>query len=383
MSHVSVPFGKLRTFRKWLGLTEEDLETLAAYSNFFIRHKDEFAAYFHDFFVKIPEAKLIIEHERKEGYLLHAWANWFELLFSKGLDEGFLEYLWRVGTRHVEINLDKRFSNLGFSVVRQFCHQVVQAELPPEKAAEVLAALDKLVDFCLLVETDAYLAMTTRCDIEIIKGVADRIRNPVVVIGGNVGRLLKHVDPNDPVYPIYRFIHSQSTKCERLVSDIGTYMEVFEEEPLFERISIESLLDEVLEGLISGGRYAQPLIEKDIDAGASHILADRKDMKALFVHLIENALEALAEENRLLKISSSLEGASPHSLAIEIFNSGVPISKENLEQLFSPFFTTKEGGTGFGLAIARLAARKNMGRLRIEPVKDEGTRVVLFLPRFE
>jgi len=92
-------------------------------------------------------------------------------------------------------------------------------------------------------------------------------------------------------------------------------------------------------------------------------------MKALFVHLLENSLEALGEKNPLIRISSNLESASPHSLNMVIFNTGIPIKEDDMEQLFSSFFTTKPGGTGFGLAIARQAVRKNMGRLSLEPVK--------------
>jgi signal transduction histidine kinase len=381
--NVPIPYKKLHTFRQWLGLTEDELKKLEPLKDSFINRKDDFAGYFHDLFMNIPEAKLIIDHERTHGYLLQAWANWFVLLFSRGLDEEFLGYLWRVGMKHVEINLDKRFSNIGFSIVRQFCQEVVRSELPLEKTAEVLRVIDKLVDFCLLVETDAYLATTTRCDAEIIKGVADRIRNPVVVIGGNVSRLMKHVDVKDPVYPIYNFIFSQSKKCDRMVRDIKTYMEVYEREPLFEPISLEGLLNEILEALFAGGRYVRPGIEMDIAPDASHIFADRNDMNALFVHLLENSLEALPEKDPLIRISSNLESASPHSLNIVIFNSGTPIKEEDMEQLFSSFFTTKPGGTGFGLAIARQAARKNMGRLSLWPVKEEGTKVTLSLPRYE
>lgn len=383
MINVPVPYNKLHTFSQWLGLTEDELRKLAPVRDFFIKRKNDFAGYFYDFFMNIPEAKLIIEHERTQGHLLQAWANWFELFFTKGLNDEFLGYLWTVGAKHVEINLDKRFSNMGFSLVRQFCQEGVRSELPPEKAIEVLRVIDKMVDFCLLVETDAYLTTTTRCDAEIIKGVADRIRNPVVVIGGNIKRLMKHIDVKDPLYQVYDFIFSQSNKCDHMVRDIKTYMEVFEREPVFVQISIKDLLHEVLEGLFAGGRYARPRIEMDLTPSATHIFADRSDMQALFVHLLENSLEALAEKDPLIRISSDLESASPHSLNIVIFNTGVPIIEDDMERLFSSFFTTKPAGTGFGLAIARQAARKNMGRLWLEPVKGEGTKALLSLPCYE
>ncbi len=383
MLNVPMPFGKLQTFKNWLGLNEAELRKLEPLKDILISRKEDFASHFFRFFMEIPEARIIIEHERRPGYLLEAWAEWFEALFSRGLDEGFLNYLWSVGVKHVEIRLDKRFSNMGFSVVRQFCQEVALSELPPESAAGALLVIDKLVDFCLLVETDAYLETTTRCDTEIIKGIADRIRNPVTIIGGNVSRLLKQVAATDPAYPVYQFIYAQSSKCDRLVRDIKTYMEVFEREPLFEKISLTKLLDDVLEKLFAGGRYARPRIDRDIKPEADYILADRRDMEALFSHLLENAIEALAGEDARIRIASNAEGLRPHSLTVAIFNTGAPIKEDEILKLLSPFYSTKPNGTGFGLAIARQAARNKMGWMRLEAVKGEGTQVVLSLPRYE
>lgn len=383
MTKVNVPYKKLHTFRQWLGLNEAEIKRLEPLKDVFISRKEDFARHFHDYFMNIPEGKLIIEHQERPDYLLEAWAHWFESLFSMGLNDEFLSYLWRVGIRHVEVNLDQRFSNVGFSVVRQFCWRLALSELTLKEAAEVLEVLDKLVDFCILVETDAYIETSVRCDIEIIKGIADKIRNPVTVIGGNIRRLMKKVDVKDPVYPVYEFIFTQSNKCERMVRDIKTYMEVFEREPLLEKVSIEELLKVVLEGLLARGRNIRPRIEMDITPEASYILSDLSDMKALFEHLIENSMEALEEKNPLIRISSSLEGAPPHSLIIEIFNTGTPLREEDVEKLFLPFYSTKPGGTGFGLGIARQATRNNLGRLLIKPVKGEGTKVILTLPIYE
>jgi nitrogen-specific signal transduction histidine kinase len=383
MVKMEIPYKKLHIFRQRLGIRESELKDLEPLRTFFAGHKDRFARYFYDYFMGIPEAKLIIEHEHRAGYLMQAWAHWFEALFCKGLDEEFLGYLWKVGMKHVEIKLDKRFSNMGFSVVRQFCQEVVIEELPPDIAVSVLRLVDKLVDFCLLVETDAYIESTTRCDIEIIKGIADRIRNPVTIIGGNINRLMKHADNKDPAFPVYEFIAAQSVKCERLVRDIKTYMEVFEREPRLEKVDLGTLVDGVLDGLFKEGKYVRPRMEINIEPDASNILADLTDMRALFGQLLENSLEALAGSAPYIRILSKVEGAPPHSLIVEIFNTGVPLEVEDSEQLFSPFYSTKPGGSGFGLSIARQAVRNNLGRLQLEPVEGEGTRAVVTLPLFE
>ena len=380
---MQIPYKKLHTFRQRLGIEEGGLKDLEPLKDFFARHKDKFARYFYDYFMAIPEARLIVEHEHRAGFLLQAWAHWFEALFSSGLDDKFMGYLWKVGMRHVEINLDKRFSNMGFSVVRQFCQDVVLSELPPDIAVNVLRQVDKLVDFCLLVETDAYIESTTRCDMEIIRGIADRIRNPVTVIGGHINRLMRHTDSKDPAYEVYEFIAAQSAKCERLIRDIKTYMDVFEREPYLDRIDLGSLFDEVLEGLSKSGMFVLPSIEMDIAPAATYAMGDVLDMKALFGHLLENSIEAVDGSSPAIRIVSKIDGAPPHSLTVEIFNTGTPLAVEDKERLFSPFYSTKPGGSGFGLSIARLAARNNLGRLRLEPAEGEGTRAVVTLPLFE
>lgn len=380
---MRIPYKKLHTFRQRLGIEEGGLKDLEPLKDFFAQHKDKFARYFYDYFMGIPEARLIVEHEHRAGFLLQAWAHWFEELFKSGLNDEFMGYLWKVGMRHVEINLDKRFSNMGFAVARQFCQDVVFSELPPDIAVNALRQVDKLIDFCLLVETDAYVESTTRCDMEIIKGIADRIRNPVTVIGGHINRLMRHTDSRDPAYEVYEFIGAQSAKCERLIRDIKTYMDVFEREPYLDKIDLGTLFDEVLEGLSKSGMFVLPSIAMDIAPAATYALGDLLDLKALFVHLLENSVEALGGSSPVIKIASRIDGAPPHSLIVEIFNSGTPLAVEDKERLFSPFYSTKPGGSGFGLSIARLVVRNNLGRLRLEPVEVEGTKAVVTLPLFE
>ncbi|MGB4223965.1 MAG: HAMP domain-containing sensor histidine kinase, partial [Syntrophorhabdus sp.] len=70
----------------------------------------------------------------------------------------------------------------------------------------------------------------------------------------------------------------------------------------------------------------------------------------------------------------------PSYVRIEIFNTGDP-PKEKTEQLFSPFFSTKVKGTGFGLPIAQVVVRKHLGRLDIKPMPGQGTNVIVSLPR--
>jgi signal transduction histidine kinase len=64
-------------------------------------------------------------------------------------------------------------------------------------------------------------------------------------------------------------------------------------------------------------------------------------------------------------------------------DSGEGISEQNLEQIFTPFFSTKVGGTGLGLSITKHIISEHQGEITCESRRDEGTRFTIRLPREE
>jgi signal transduction histidine kinase len=380
MPDIPVPYDSLRMFREKLGLGPADMEAIAPFREAFTEKKRDFADFFHKAFSGIPETALILRMLERPEALLGAWERWFESLFSGWLDDRFLAYLWRIGLKHVEVNLDQRFSNLGFSLVRNFSREIILSEVPSEKAASVSQTVSKMIDLCLLVETTAYIKGTTRCDLEIMKGIADRIRNRVTVIGGNIRRLRKTTAEGDPAYEVYSSILEDSDHCERMVVDTRAYIDVFEREPAFDDFAVDELMEKTVGVLKARERFKHVRVDISLAPDARRAHGDVKDLRYALYHMIENAFEAADPNNPLVEISSKLSFEHPRGVRIEIFNTGMPPGKEEMEKLFVPFYSTKAGGTGFGLSIARMAVRKNLGRIRMEPVDGRGTRVVVTLP---
>ncbi len=377
---IPAPLQKLLFFKEKLGLDERELEKLTPFRETFISKKHDFSDYFYNFFSNIPQTKIFLEHYETPGFLKKAWAQWFESLFSKNLNEEFLSYLWRVGVRHVEVNLDQRFSNLGFHVARQFCQQIILSEIPHDKAFIVSRIIDKLIDFCLLVETDAYIETSTYCDIEIVKGFADRVRNKITIIGGYIKRLQRHTNTGDPSYAVYDSLVSESTTCERIVFDTKNYIEMSQNEPVIQETPLEQLINGALEKLRVRDKFGNVRIDIQLDPNAVSVLGDRWDLENMFYHLILNGLEAVDPKNPYIKISSVFNAKLPGRIQIEIFNTGTPPKDKDLEKLFVPFYSTKPLGTGFGLSIARLAVKRNYGRIFLQPVPGQGTKVIINLP---
>jgi signal transduction histidine kinase len=363
-------------------LTEDDLLVLDRHREFFINKKNEFAEFFYDFFFETPETRILLEHFGKPDVMKLTWATWFERLFRENLDSSFIDYLWRIGIKHVEINLDQRFTGLGFSLVRRFCQRLALEGLPLQVAVEVLPVVDKLVDSCILVETSAYIEATVRCDVEILKGIADKIRNPVTIIGGNLRRLQRRIDSKDALYNDYEFLISSASHCEEMIEDISTYVEMFQREAALEVCMLETLIENMLEKLSAKGRLEGVKIETFLSPEARFVRGDPLDLRHLFYHIIENSVEASrAVENPYVRISSVPQDVPPHTVRIEVFNNGEVINLRNISDVFSPFYSTKPRGSGLGLSIVRLALRKNFGEIDFEPLPKEGTKVSITLER--
>jgi signal transduction histidine kinase len=313
------------------------------------------------------------------------WAFWFEFIFKTKLDSALLAYLWRVGVRHVQVNLDQRYSNLGFSVIRQFCHQIVLAEIPPDKAAHILNIINKMLDLCLLIETEAYITHTTRCDLEVMREVADRVRNPVTIIGGNIRRMQKKVDAASKEYDLLQRLFSENHRLEGMVRDIKVYMDTFEGEPQWEKVALDELVNDVLEKVRAEAPETRNKVKVELAFGqdALFVTGDPVGLQHLFYYLLQNSFDAAGTDAGYIKISSHADENEPRTIQVEIFNTGVLPEGEETERLFTPFYSTKVAGTGFGLPIARLVARKHYGKMDLQLVEGIGARVLVTLRRAE
>ncbi len=164
-----------------------------------------------------------------------------------------------------------------------------------------------------------------------------------------------------------------------MVADTSTFMEMSRREPQVDRILLEELIGISLERVRAREKFKDVSVEIKLDPAAPFILADCADMEALFFHLFQNSFEAVNPNEAYVQIFSTTEKSLPDRVLIEIINTGIPIRMEASEKVFSPFFSTKPFGTGFGLAIARLAVKKNYGKLYLEPM-PKGTKVRVTLP---
>ena len=375
-----VPFARLNWFQEKLGLGDREQQRLTKHRGVFLKEKQRFSEEFFRYFWEIKETRIILDHERRGPHLQMLWGQWYEMIFTEAITPKVLGVLWRSGLRHVELNIDKRFINLGYAFVRQFFHETAKDEVPSADLHNVTTALDKLVDFCVLIETHAYVIATSQCDLEVVRGISHQVRNPLTVIGGNILRLQRKVDPASPVHQTYETILKENERLEAMVRDAATYSELYQKEPAISEVSLESLISGALSGLEKAKNQKQVAIAVELHPEYPEVQGDTKDLETMFFYLLQNSIEAADAEEPLVRISSRGKEKDLGFVEIEIFNNGKSPNQEDMDNLFVPFYSSKPHGTGFGLPIAQLAAKKNMGELYLERVPEQGTKCVIQLP---
>lgn len=122
----------------------------------------------------------------------------------------------------------------------------------------------------------------------------------------------------------------------------------------------------------------------DLDAGADRVLARPGQMKAVLTNLMLNAIEAQPEGGQI-EITSRLVRATVAgrpTIELRVRDEGVGVPPSIQDRIFDPFFSTKDTGSGIGLAVASQSVRENGGELLLEPspVADSGAEFLVRLP---
>jgi two-component system nitrogen regulation sensor histidine kinase GlnL len=114
----------------------------------------------------------------------------------------------------------------------------------------------------------------------------------------------------------------------------------------------------------------------------------------VFLNLLTNAVEALREREDggsiriVTRVDLDLHLGRPDqpprtAIAVEISDDGPGVRSEDLEKLFTPFYTTRDRGTGLGLALCHKLVEEHRGSLRLQSRFGEGTTVRVVLPAAE
>ena len=146
----------------------------------------------------------------------------------------------------------------------------------------------------------------------------------------------------------------------------------------FDNQPIHQLLDEVLAMTEDRIRLKNITVRKDYSTIDCRILMNKQQIKTALVSIVINAIEAMPAESGKLKLGTrSING----QCIITIEDNGMGIGKEDLPNIFKPFFTSKPGGMGLGLSTTLEILNANHARVKVKSEIGVGTRFLLSFDR--
>lgn len=202
-------------------------------------------------------------------------------------------------------------------------------------------------------------------------GMAHEIRNPLASISGSVQLLLEDAKVNNEDRQLMRIVVKEADRLSMLLSDFLVFARPA---PLkMEEVDIAALFDELI-ALLSASSPFQEMVIKTTYQKPSLMKVDPQKMQQVLWNLLINAGEAAGAEGRIQIEINNSQGK------IIIEDTGSGIAEEDRDKLFEPFYTTKDRGTGLGLANVYANIEAHQGRVYVEPGSLGGARFIIELP---
>ncbi|MDD4238098.1 MAG: ATP-binding protein [Desulfotomaculaceae bacterium] len=206
-------------------------------------------------------------------------------------------------------------------------------------------------------------------------GMVHEIRNPLTAVGCFLQLLQKCLTghPKEEYIPI---MLTELNRANRLISEFLQFAK-----PGYSRrtsCSIGETIKNVLMLVESEALSRKLEIKLDLDVDMPNIFVDGEQLKQVFINIMKNSFDALSEGGKIFVQTSwnELDGFAQVSFR----DTGVGIDKDTIANMFNPFFTTKESGTGLGMFTSKKIIDNHGGRIDIQSEPGKGTTVVVLLP---
>lgn len=211
---------------------------------------------------------------------------------------------------------------------------------------------------------------------ELAAMIVHEVRNPLTTVLMGLSALGRIELPEHAQLRLVLALE-EADRLKRLLDEILLYAkrQVLECQALEVNDFVAGMLDSIRTLPAAKGRR----IELVSMLPSAWIFGDCDKLKQVFINLIENACEAVADDEVITWRTDF--GISPDQVCISIHNAGTPIPMDILSQLGTPFFTTKPCGNGLGLAIVKRIVKAHAGELIIQSEVGIGTIVSVQLPR--
>ena len=214
-------------------------------------------------------------------------------------------------------------------------------------------------------------------------GIAHDFNNLLTAILGNIALSKMRLDSSSPIYPFLTRAEHAATAAQSLTQQLLTFSKGGA--PIRKVTSLGEIIEETARFSIRGSNVSAKF-EISPDLWAANV--DPNQISQVIQNLVINADQAMPDggmitikaENVMVKRPGPLGLKPGPYVAISVIDQGHGIEKNILPKIFDPYFSTKEGGSGLGLATTHSIVKRHDGAIEIESTPGHGSRFTVYLP---
>lgn len=223
-------------------------------------------------------------------------------------------------------------------------------------------------------EKDMLLAERLSMTGKIARTIAHEVRNPLTNLTLALDQLKDEItDKNDSVQLYSDIIQRNANRIEELIGEMLSSSRPRELD--LELVPLEDIVEETLTMANDRINLNQIKLEKNIQTGLPRLLADKEKLKIALLNIIINAIEAMQSGKGVLKVDVKLvDGLG----VVCVSDNGKGIEVEDIEKLFDPFYTNKEGGMGLGLTSTKNILNSHGATVEVKSKVNEGTSFCIY-----
>jgi two-component system sensor histidine kinase PilS (NtrC family) len=211
-------------------------------------------------------------------------------------------------------------------------------------------------------------------------GIAHEIRNPLASMSGSIQLLKTELDLEPVNQHLMNIVIRETDRLNTLITDFLIFARPGKME--IELVDVTALLNETL-GILENDPQSRKTVKIERNLHESlFVNADSDQLRQLFWNLFKNAIQAMPNGGSLVvsampNISFRFNGKGA---LVKVSDTGEGMDEETANNIFDPFYTTKEMGTGLGLTTAYRIVENHQGRIWCESRQGEGTSFFILLP---
>jgi PAS domain S-box-containing protein len=243
-------------------------------------------------------------------------------------------------------------------------------------AVEVFFDLSKLKEL----EEEVTRVRTLAALGEMAATVAHEVKNPLGGIRGFADLLDRDLEKDDPRKKSVEKIMEGVETLDKIVLSLLNYTKAVRLN--LHQVDFVSFINDVIKFFeidLAGGKKKIDIVGKYLDRKLLCRI-DPEQFRQVILNLLHNATQAMPRGGKILvQVNEEGKGPERKRIVLKISDKGVGMSSATLSKLFTPFFTTKEHGTGLGLSTAKKIVEAHKGDIRVESKIGKGTTVILRL----